>query len=338
MSYVITDSQNYTDIANAIRGKNGSADTYTPAQMATAITNIPSGGTVPTVSSNMYPYIFYSGINWPLYNCYDFTSTNVLINDLSGTFMNFNRRDVTTIDISNWRYNSNSVSFVGTFESCRFLSLTDSIYHPYKIIFPESIKVNAERMFMDSLLHKETNLNSLIITNAQEMFRSTNSITGSLNVDSNTTVRHLNLSDCDISDCYSLYGMFYQYGLSFDDGNSVKIKLNTNLSGTYNISYLCYSANTLTTLWLGDDNTTWHISQGTYVFNGCTKLKHVVIRGTNVMNVTGSNAFTNSTLVSGGTGFIYVPDALVEDYKAATYWKSRTSQIKPISEYVEEDD
>lgn len=33
-----------TNIANAIRGKNGSSDTYTPAEMAAAITNIPSGG------------------------------------------------------------------------------------------------------------------------------------------------------------------------------------------------------------------------------------------------------------------------------------------------------
>lgn len=33
-----------TNIANAIRGKNGSSDTYTPAEMATAITNIPTGG------------------------------------------------------------------------------------------------------------------------------------------------------------------------------------------------------------------------------------------------------------------------------------------------------
>lgn len=33
-----------TAIANAIRAKNGSQNTYTPAQMATAIANIPSGG------------------------------------------------------------------------------------------------------------------------------------------------------------------------------------------------------------------------------------------------------------------------------------------------------
>ena len=34
----------FTDIANAIRGKNGSSDTYTPTQMPAAITAIPSGG------------------------------------------------------------------------------------------------------------------------------------------------------------------------------------------------------------------------------------------------------------------------------------------------------
>lgn len=35
----------FTGIANAIRGKNGSSDNYTPAQMPQAITDIPSGGT-----------------------------------------------------------------------------------------------------------------------------------------------------------------------------------------------------------------------------------------------------------------------------------------------------
>lgn len=44
MAIVTTDSANYTAIANAIRGKTGSADTYTPAQMAAAIAGIVSGG------------------------------------------------------------------------------------------------------------------------------------------------------------------------------------------------------------------------------------------------------------------------------------------------------
>lgn len=41
------------DIADAIRSKNGSSDTYKVSQMATAISNIPSGGTVPVWATNI---------------------------------------------------------------------------------------------------------------------------------------------------------------------------------------------------------------------------------------------------------------------------------------------
>lgn len=44
--------------------------------------------------------------------------------------------------------------------------------------------------------------------------------------------------------------------------------------------------------------------------------------------------FTN-TLIASGTGFIYVPDALVESYKTATNWSTYADQILPLSEYVE---
>lgn len=44
MAKVITDEQNYQDIANAIRAKLGSTDTYTPSEMAAAISTISGGG------------------------------------------------------------------------------------------------------------------------------------------------------------------------------------------------------------------------------------------------------------------------------------------------------
>ena len=40
MSLIITDSQNYTNIANAIRTKNGTNNTYTPTNMPNAILNL----------------------------------------------------------------------------------------------------------------------------------------------------------------------------------------------------------------------------------------------------------------------------------------------------------
>lgn len=42
MAKAIIDEQSLTDIADAIRAKNGSADTYTPSEMATAIGDLPS--------------------------------------------------------------------------------------------------------------------------------------------------------------------------------------------------------------------------------------------------------------------------------------------------------
>lgn len=44
MSKVLVSSSYLTAIANAIRGKNGSSNTYKPSQMAGAISNIPTGG------------------------------------------------------------------------------------------------------------------------------------------------------------------------------------------------------------------------------------------------------------------------------------------------------
>lgn len=47
MARVMTDNKYYTEIANAIREKNGSSDKYTPAQMAEAILAISGGGLLP---------------------------------------------------------------------------------------------------------------------------------------------------------------------------------------------------------------------------------------------------------------------------------------------------
>lgn len=44
MANVIINDTNLTNIANAIRGKNGTTTTYKPSEMAAAITAISGGG------------------------------------------------------------------------------------------------------------------------------------------------------------------------------------------------------------------------------------------------------------------------------------------------------
>ena len=70
------------------------------------------------------------------------------------------------------------------------------------------------------------------------------------------------------------------------------------------------------------------------VFSDCTALKTVILRLNRVSQLKTTDVFSN-TPIENGTGYIYVPDDLVEQYKAATNWSVYASQIKPISELEE---
>lgn len=65
-----------------------------------------------------------------------------------------------------------------------------------------------------------------------------------------------------------------------------------------------------------------------------SKLSTLVIKGAAVPQLTSTSVF-DDTPIADGTGSIYVPDALVEQYKVATNWAIYADQIKPLSEYTE---
>lgn len=68
----------------------------------------------------------------------------------------------------------------------------------------------------------------------------------------------------------------------------------------------------------------------TNVFYGCTKLAALIIRSNSVCTLGSTNAFT-STPIEDGTGFAYVPSALVDQYKSASNWK--TFSFRAIEDY-----
>lgn len=68
-----------------------------------------------------------------------------------------------------------------------------------------------------------------------------------------------------------------------------------------------------------------------YAFNYARQLDTLILRDSNVCVLENINAF-NNTKIAAGTGYIYVPDNLVDSYKTATNWVTFASQIKPISE------
>lgn len=77
------------------------------------------------------------------------------------------------------------------------------------------------------------------------------------------------------------------------------------------------------------------ISIGAYAFGGAQQLDTLILRNSSVCTLANStNTFTN-TKIAAGTGYIYVPDNLVDSYKIATNWVTFANQIKPISELGE---
>ena len=68
-------------------------------------------------------------------------------------------------------------------------------------------------------------------------------------------------------------------------------------------------------------------------FRSCSKLKSLLLRGNNVCTLSNANAFS-STPISSGTGYIYVPSALIEQYKASANWYIYAAQFRALEGYT----
>jgi hypothetical protein len=71
-------------------------------------------------------------------------------------------------------------------------------------------------------------------------------------------------------------------------------------------------------------------------FFNCYALETLILGADTVCTLGGSvsNVFGN-TKIGNGTGYVYVPSALVEEYKAATNWSAIANQIRAIEDYPE---
>ena len=75
-------------------------------------------------------------------------------------------------------------------------------------------------------------------------------------------------------------------------------------------------------------------SIGAYALCDNPKLVTVILRGSKVATLANTTGLLN-TPISAGTGYVYVPSALVEDYKAAANWSTYAKQIRAIEDYTE---
>lgn len=70
-------------------------------------------------------------------------------------------------------------------------------------------------------------------------------------------------------------------------------------------------------------------------FSGCSRLVTLILRKADAVCTLENVSAFSYTPIEKSAGFVYVPDDLVERYKAATNWSTYASQIKPISELEE---
>ena len=73
-------------------------------------------------------------------------------------------------------------------------------------------------------------------------------------------------------------------------------------------------------------------SIGEHAFNSCA-LHTLILRKTDaICTLANTNALLN-TAIAGGTGYIYVPSALINTYMAATNWSTYANQFRAIEDY-----
>lgn len=95
--------------------------------------------------------------------------------------------------------------------------------------------------------------------------------------------------------------------------------------------YVCYGAINLEKFVIKFNPS--KITRTSRAFYNANKLATLVLDGDGVFLMEKTDVLYG-TPISQGTGYVYVPDDLVDSYKSATNWSTYANQIKPLSEYI----
>lgn len=309
MAKVLITEQYLTDIADAIRQKKASEDTYNPSEMADAIESIQTGIT-PTGTKQVS--ITANGTTTE--DVTNYANAEITVNVPSGS-----ATLVTKSITENGTYNASSDSADG------YSSVTVNVQgsgggyvandwldstKPVGVV--ESNATVVANSFYFSLAN-HTGITRISMPNAEWLPGSfARACTGV------TSINFPKLKS-------SLGGQFIFYGMTSleyavlpafeNDGNGQFMGNCTSLKG---IDFG------------GDANGTIHrLSQ--YSFSGCTKLNTIILRSTDMWALQNVNVFRSTPFASGGSGgTIYIPKALYDvlgtgstnDYKAAASWST----------------
>lgn len=133
---------------------------------------------------------------------------------------------------------------------------------------------------------------------------------------------NLGIGSQEFSGCESLESVYI-------DGSSTLHNL-----GGCQVSYAAFqNCTSLHTVELKKTNTRGNFDIASSAFSGCSSLTKLVLDSVAPYkwSLASANAL-QGTPIAAGTGYVYVPDELVDTYRAATNWATLADQIKPLSE------
>lgn len=161
-----------------------------------------------------------------------------------------------------------------------------------------------------------SNLDTSKVTNMSYMFESCQNI------------KSLDLSNFNTSKVTDMRNMFN----ANTNLNSINLS-NFNTSKVTNMAHMFYNSPDIEKIDISSF-TSESLTSNSEMFRFCSNLTILIINNPNVFKMTNSNMLNNTPIAS-GTGYVYVPDNMVETYKSATNWNIYANQIKGISELPE---
>lgn len=343
MAVVAISDSILTDIADAIRSKNGTENTYKPAQMPDAIEAISSGGITPTgtieiTQNGVVDVTNYASADVDVpsvtpalgtktitqngtYDAEDdsldgYSEVTVNVSGGGGYDINdlaTNAEPSGAVTITASTINGNAFSGKANITSVSAPNATSIGSYAFSgcklasASFPSVTSVSGGYIFGTS--HTFTtidgNMFPLLATCNINMF----------NADTKTTAISL--------PSWTGLGYTSQNGTNHFRGMTNLVTL--NLPECVHIGgYECYGDTKLTSVLLGKTST---YSNAKYIctnsFNGCTKMNVLVLYGNVIWTLNNINAFTNTPFASGKAGgTLYVPSAMISSYESASNWST----------------
>lgn len=338
----------FSDIADAIRDKDGTQNTYTPAQMPQAIEDIPSGGGDDTLKALLEGTatgeVTVNGLT-------TLAGELIFSRDMNADVTVLNLPDLETVADAN---NSNSQYGPGITGSD---ASTPKKMKLHTINIPKCTNIRFKSWGSTA----NPKLQTLTTINAPKLQEITGALPGTsltqINFPELTAGHQLTfkdnaqlvsasmpklgqiyadlfngctmLEDVDLS---SATGFFISYAFA-NCQNLTTIKL-PRLAPAAGAAYIFQKCTKLTSVDMGS-NTINGGAIGQNVFTDCSALKALVLRHKTINSMNVTNAFTNTPIAS-GTGYIYVPRDLVATYQAATNWSTYSAQFRALEDYTDD--